>query len=52
MIHFYPQCANENVVSTKVKATNGVRQGGVISSILFSIYIDVLMRRLEASKTG
>ena len=32
--------------------TNGVKQGGVLSPILFCVYIDELLCRLEASKVG
>eukprot|EP00914_Ancora_sagittata_P031964 GHVO01064759.1.p1 GENE.GHVO01064759.1~~GHVO01064759.1.p1 ORF type:complete len:215 (+),score=5.59 GHVO01064759.1:637-1281(+) len=31
---------------------NGVKQGGVLSPIMFIMYLDVLMKRLEASSVG
>ena len=31
---------------------NGVRQGGVASPVLFTVYMDVLINRLQASKIG
>ncbi len=34
------------------KCSNGVRQGGVASTILFNIYMDELTTRLEKSGTG
>ena len=39
-------------VSEKFKATNGVKQGGVLSPILFSVYVDDLFKRLEESGAG
>jgi len=39
-------------VSQCFSSVNGVRQGGVLSPILFTTYIDVLLQRLEASQTG
>ena len=33
--------------STKFGVSNGVRQGGVISPILFTVYIDELLSRLD-----
>jgi hypothetical protein len=38
--------------STFFNTVNGVRQGGVISPILFTLYIDVLLQRLKASGFG
>jgi hypothetical protein len=34
------------------KVYNGVKQGAIISPVLFCIYIDGLLRRLEDSRTG
>ena len=33
-------------------ATNGIRQGGVISPMLFCVYIDELLKRLEREDHG
>ena len=38
--------------SAKFSVTNGVRQGAVISAILFAIYIDELLRILRDSRLG
>ncbi len=32
--------------------SNGIRQGGIISPILFCVYMDVLLKRLEAEGVG
>ena len=34
------------------RTSNGVRQGGVLSPVLFTVYIDVLLKRLESSGVG
>ena len=34
------------------QATNGVKQGSIISSILFTVYVDELIARLQASCLG
>ena len=38
--------------SPKFKVTNGVRQGGVLSPRLFSVYIDELLERLKINGVG
>ena len=38
--------------SAKFNVTNGVRQGGVLSPLLFSVYIDELLEKLKASGIG
>ena len=38
--------------STYFAVTNGIRQGGVISPVLFTIYMDELLKRLEMSGRG
>ena len=40
------------ISSTYFQALNGVKQGGVISPVLFCIYIDDLLKRLSASGVG
>ncbi len=32
--------------------SNGIRQGGIISPILFCVYMDVLLKQLEAERVG
>jgi hypothetical protein len=41
-----------NVLSDPVILTAGVRQGGILSPLLFSAYIDILLIELEKSKLG
>jgi len=40
------------ISSTYFQALNGVKQGGVVSPVLFCIYIDDLLKRLSASGVG
>ena len=42
----------EGCVSDEFSANNGVQQGSVLSSVLFTLYIDVLLNRLEQSGLG
>ena len=42
----------KNEFSEPFKATNGVKQGGVLSSTLFEIYLDELFKELEQSSVG
>ena len=42
----------DKVVSQPFKAGNGVKQGGVLSPILFTLYLDVLMDMLKSSGFG
>ena len=49
------QCLNvswNNSQSKYFPTTNGVKQGGVLSPILFSVYIDELLTRLKLSGYG
>ena len=39
-------------ISERFSVTNGVKQGGVLSPILFTIYMDVLLHRLKTSNVG
>ena len=46
-------CVSWNgVKSDTFSATNGVRQGGIISPLLFNIYLDVLLNILREKGTG
>ena len=38
--------------SDKFKCTNGVRQGGILSPLLYSIYNDVLLKNLHENGSG
>ena len=40
------------MVSQPFKASSGVKQGGVLSPILFTLYLDVLMDMLKSSEFG
>ena len=40
------------VISTNFSVSNGVRQGGVLSPILFNVYIDELLLRLKQHDFG
>ena len=40
------------VISTNFSVSNGVRQGGVLSPILFNVYIDELLLRLKQHDVG
>ena len=39
-------------LSRSFGTSNGIRQGGIISPILFCVYMDVLLKRLEAEGVG
>ena len=41
-----------NSVSEHFTAQNGVKQGGIVSPYLFTLYIDVLLNRLQQSGSG
>ena len=40
------------MISEKYSIANGVKQGGVLSPILFVIYMDNLIKRLKDSNIG
>ena len=42
----------QNAVSEPFSVANGVRQGAILSPILFCLYIDVLLKRLASSRIG
>ena len=41
-----------NCLSKQVDVSNGVKQGGILSPILFIVYMDVLLTRLKNSGIG
>ena len=41
-----------NIMSEYFSVSNGVKQGGVLSSMLFSLYIDPLLEKLKQSGVG
>ena len=42
----------ENTISNFFSLTSGVRQGGILSPALFSVYVDDVLKKLESSKLG
>ena len=48
----YVQVKYGSSLSEEWKISNGVRQGGVLSGLFFSIYIDSLIEKVSKSKTG
>ena len=41
-----------DLLSTKFKVTNGVRQGGILSPYLFNVYVDELSEQLKMCNVG
>ena len=41
-----------NCISSKFDVTNGVRQGGILSPLLFTVYVDELLIKLKNSGIG
>jgi retron-type reverse transcriptase len=41
-----------NHISYSFDVTNGVRQGGVLSPLLFSVYVDELLEKLKSKGIG
>jgi len=41
-----------DILSDKFEVTNGVRQGGVLSPLFYSIYIDDLLEKLKRNGIG
>jgi len=42
----------DSSISDKFNVCNGIKQGGVLSPLLFSVYMDDLLKKLEANKLG
>jgi hypothetical protein len=42
----------DNTISDKINIFSGVRQGGILSPLLFNIYVDSLLTKLELSGLG
>ena len=41
-----------NVTSEPVSVSNGVKQGGILSPILFTLYMDTLFHKLKERRIG
>ena len=56
LINWYSKCCGnvrwDNVLSTCFSMICGVRQGGVLSPVLFAVYVDDIIQRLNDSKLG
>ena len=40
------------VISEQVPLLSGVKQGGILSPLLFTLYVDILLEKLEQSGLG
>ena len=47
-----PRVGWKNIMSEYLSVSNGVKQGGVLSSMLFSLYIHPVLLKLEQSSVG
>ena len=56
LINWYTKCCGnvrwDNVSSTCFSMVCGVRQGGVLSPVVFTVYVDDMIERLSDSKLG
>ena len=48
----FAQVRYQNTLSNEWKINNGVRQGGVLSGLLFNIYVDSLIDRISKLNIG
>ena len=51
-MNIHVQIKWNSIISEKYGIANGVKQGGLLSPIIFSIYMDNLIKRLKDSNIG